>query len=299
MSSDLRARWRHGDGRLWLQLGHRVDEVPQAITDRLLRDFVTLTLDPGADLLRLEAAMRRSVALGIDRVDDAERRMATARRGGRHDDLALATDDHLTAVTVVQNDQVDLQRLREWITALDVARGPLHDAAAGWKRSPEVPAQVLVVNEDEFLAVDPRRATTTRVGVPAIDGVEAFGSQWRRDGDDDDLAAGPEIDRCGRWALGHIARTGEIYAVLRAGPETARIWLLGTGFERHRAYSILEALMPRMREPNSVILAAEVVHTVNLRHTRPPLALLRRPSPLDEDGARLARNHRSPSGERA
>nr|BFE51160.1 hypothetical protein GCM10017745_45870 [Saccharothrix mutabilis subsp. capreolus] len=279
-----------------MQLGHRVDDVPQAIADRLLRDFVTLTPDPANDLLRLEAAMRRSIALGLDRVEDAEQRMATARRSGRHDELALAADDHLTAVTVAQNDQTDLERLRGWITALDVPRGPLHDAAEGWKRSPEVPAHVLVLNEDEFLAVDPRRATTTRLAVPAIDGVEAFGSQWRRDGDDDDLAAGPELDRCGRWALGHIARTGEIYAVLRAQPTATRIWVLGAGFERQRGYSILEALMPRMREPNSLILAATVVHTVALRHARPPLALLRRPSPLDEDGGRLARGYRSPFG---
>jgi len=89
------------------------------------------------------------------------------------------------------------------------------------------------------------------------------GWQWRRDGDDDDpLAEGPH--RGGMWWLHHLAVTGEIVASRHNAYLPEEVWLMGRAFfDRTSTRALLSTVEVHMREPNSLLLAAEVVHEVD------------------------------------
>ena len=45
-----------------------------------------------------------------------------------------------------------------------------------------------------------------------------------------------------------------------------QVWLLGTGFgDRELAVALLRGIEPHMREPNSLVLAAQQVHDSDIR----------------------------------
>jgi PAS domain-containing protein len=271
-----RARWRHTvEGQLLVLLGHRADPVPQTIRDRLIRDgtLQVLTADAANDLLLLEATLRRESAEALDRIDDAQRRITTIRSAIKPDVGALkrAVDEHTEAVQELENARALTEDLREFVIGLDPPSGPLRAAADGWRLSPDVPAPVVVFDDETtFLTLDPRRATVTGLGVFALNGVEEWGWAWRRDGDDDDLSSALQPDRCGQWVLGYLPATQEIYAVLRGARVPTRIWLLGRNFARDTAHAVLDELAPRMAQPNSLIAAAGKVHAASLWRAREP-----------------------------
>ncbi|QFZ20584.1 hypothetical protein [Saccharothrix syringae] len=271
-----RARWRHTvEGQLLVLLGHRSDPVPQALTDRLIGDGTrqTLTADAADDLLLLEAALRQESAEAVQRLDSAQQRITTTRSAPQPDGglLEQAVADHTQAVRDLEHARALIEDLREFVIGLDPPAGALRAAAEGWRRSPDVPAQVVTFDDETtFLALDPRRATTTGLGVFALDGVEEWGWAWRRDGDDDDLSAALQPDRCGQWVLGYLPTTREIYAVLRGAGLPTRIWLLGRDFAPETAHAVLDDLAPRMGQPNSLITAAGTIHSASLWRSREP-----------------------------
>ncbi|TWP46065.1 hypothetical protein FKR81_37495 [Lentzea tibetensis] len=244
---------------------------------RWIRDQgdVGLSVDAAADLLRLEGLLRAVAADVRRRLMPAETAIAAQRTrlaaastrgrlpGRRERRAATAALD--TAITrqaelaILLDETVTLQHvLRDFVIGLDPPSGVLRAAAEGWARSPEVPASVVVLGpEDNFLATDTRRGRGDR-GISVVDG-DVYGERWRRDGDDDSPWAEP-TDRDGPWRLGFIPRTGEIYSSRRCGYLTQEVWLLGRDFEPQQAHELLTRIEPRMREPNSLILAAGVVH---------------------------------------
>ncbi|MFF5100372.1 MULTISPECIES: hypothetical protein [Actinosynnema] len=266
------------EGRLLVLLGHRADEVPVPIAQRLIGDGTNqeLTADAAHDLVLLEAALRQEAAEALERIDAAQRRIAVIRAASQPDISALeqAVGDHTGAVEQLEHTRCLAEDLREFVIGLDPPAGPLWAAAEGWRRSPDVPAQVTVFDDETtFLTLDPRRATTTGLGVFVLDGVEEWGSAWRRDGDDDDLSAALQPDQCGQWALGYLPAIREIYAVLRGAGLPARIWLLGRDFAPETAHAVLDDLAPRMGQPNSLILAAGTIHSASLWRSRKTVPL--------------------------
>ena len=182
--------------------------------------------------------------------------------------------------------------LRALVIRLDPADGLLRAMANGWARSPQVPNTVVVFDDEEqFLTADTRRAAHHALGGATIDGVEAFGHGWRRDGDDldnvdfhhgsgsgssgshdasdvvlpgerADDGAGMEVGVSaaeGPWSLGVLPRTSEVYAVRRSGWMSNQVWLLATGMSTKDAITVLAPLRPRMIEPNSLLLAAQAI----------------------------------------
>lgn len=296
MSPHQQPVWAHTEDGLVLRIGRRADEVPAPIDEWLIGpDGLGLSADAAEDLLRLEGRLRGVLAKLVARAGTAEQTVAAARaevaeantargwgsRGRRRaakTALEQAILDHSATVETMEDARTLVEVLREFVIQLDAPDGLLREAAEGWRRSPDVPASVVAFDDDAaFLAADVRRATTTGWGGNTIAGIEEFGHAWRRDGDEDDPLA-DDLDRSGPWALGFIERTGEIYAIRRCGYLPTAVWLLGTGFEKRRAFELLVRLAPRMREPNSLILAAGTLHAARtLQPTRQCVAL-RRPS---------------------
>ncbi|MFD9701244.1 hypothetical protein [Lentzea sp. NPDC059081] len=271
-------------------LGLQVDSVPDAVTTRLTRGT---TADPAEDLIKLEGKFRSMVAALKARTNEAEHAVASARReltdaGSRRglaawrrrrstmSGLARAIKRQSEVSALLHDAIVLLDTLREFVIGLNAPAGLLRESADGWRLSPDVPATAVVFGpEDNFAAADPRRLETGR-GIPGLAG-EVYGEQWRRDGDDDGPYSRP-LDRAGPWRLAYIARTGEIYASRRCGYLSQEVWLLGSGFEPERARDLLGGLLPRMREPNSLILAAGVVHACRPLRPAGDRVGLRRPA---------------------
>lgn len=274
--------WQHSDCALVLKLGLRTDPVPDAVAEQLVGpDAPGTTADPAEDLIALEGKLRAAAAELTAHATKAEFAVASARRRAADAQTGpwlwnwrrrRRTKTELTNAITSQADVRDLLRdaitlrdvLRNFVIELDAPTGLLREAADGWKRSSDVPASVVVMGaQDNFLAADTRRARRDW-GYPEVD-AEVFGEQWRRDGDDDGPYAEPG-DRCGPWRVGYIPRTGEIFASRHGGYLAQEVWLLGKDFGAQQARTLLEGLLPRMREPNSLILVAGVVHASrNLR----------------------------------
>ncbi len=274
--------WEHRkEGRLVLHLGERHEAVPADVA-KLLMDprWQGLTADVAADVLRLEAELRGLEHRLAEKVDEAARAVATRRQHvaklrlarftrGRAARAAVeaAVEAH-SRMTAMRADVVSYREiLRSFVIALEPSDGLLAEAAAGWSRSPDVPAGVSVFHDEDYFLTDTRR-TAGPGGFPNIIGGEAFGDLWRRDGDD---PADQPLNRPGCWLVGYIERTQEIYAVRRSEGQRREVWLLGRAFTSDRAHQLLQPLMERMQEPNSVILVAEMVaaaqhaHDPNLR----------------------------------
>jgi hypothetical protein len=278
------ATWAQRADGLWLRIGDHADHVPPVVAQLLHEaDAEPLTADAALDLLTAEWRLRKRIADTDAARADAHNRVARARATAaqlhrRHTlggllrrpaaarTLRTAIADQAPLVATLDHARADLAALRTFVTDLDAPSGPLRMAAEGWRRPPEPPTTVTTFTENRFLFTNPRRARSDRCGIQVIDGREAWGHQWRRD-DDDDPYAQPFTS--GTWTLGYLPRTGEIYAIRRADRRESTVWRLGTGFNDDHAEHLLRPLVARMREPNSLILAAHTVATAQPR-PRPP-----------------------------
>jgi hypothetical protein len=263
-SSTPRVWHRTTDDNLILEIATQHVPVPDPISEWLLDPGTNgLSTDPATDLLRLERRLQRLAAnLDVQR-------------------------DH-TAATI----RTHVALLRQFVIDLQPSGGALRDAAEGWQRDPRVPASVvLFVDVDQFLDADPRRATTAEWGGRTIAGIETFGLGWRRDGDDErqgDRDHDDELALPGPWQIGHIPRSGDIYAIRRAAYLPQQVWLLGTGFDAHRdVRDVVFPVMPQMRTPNSLILAANAVHAAQLRRATTPSGL-EDPDPQESNQRRIS-----------
>lgn len=256
-------------GRLVLHLGKRRTVVPSEIAAMLL-DEERITSDVAADLLYIEAELRDldnrlSIRVAGDATEVARARRELAGLGqswfgrGRRAEARTALEEamrvHAEAGEIHAEIRALTETFRAFVIALDVRDGLLAEAAAGWARSPAVPAGVSVFEDVAYFLTDTRRATGPRCQASTVGG-EVFGELWRRDGDD---PVEQPLARAGCWQVGYIERTGEIYAARRCESRAREVWLLGRNFSIERAHDTVVPLMPRMQEPNSVILVAETV----------------------------------------
>lgn len=274
--------WRHTDDGLAIRLGNRVDPVPAPVVTWLIGLAGSGTsADVANDLLDLESRLHADIAASLIKVREAETVIASARRGIETPAWSWnAWTEHRRRRAVARNlrkwlhrhsDESDLLdevrhaqlTLRRFVVELDVPTGLLARAAAGWQRSATPPPGVILFEaEDNFLTVDQRRADTHR-GYAMIAG-PTFGRQWRRDGDDQ---VDVPHEHSGTWVLGYIPRTREIYASRRSGYLAQQVWVLGSDVDAEQAHQMLSEIEPRMREPNSMILAANIVHAARALRT--------------------------------
>ncbi|MFI5591253.1 hypothetical protein ACIA5G_39805 [Amycolatopsis sp. NPDC051758] len=256
---------------LALPTDRRASELsPAAAVTQMLADPRWLHPKPdiAAEVLRVEAELRALERRLTAKVDQAARALATqrerlrtpraawfARGKAAHAALQAAADVH-ARTTAMRTEVVTYQELlRSFVIALAPHERLLAEAAAGWSRSSAVPAEVSVFRDAAYFLADSRRAAGSGRGPDAIEG-RAFGTRWRRD--DDDPVDQP-LARRGCWTVGHIGATQEIYAVRRSHEQTAEVWLLGRGFTAPQARELLQPLITRMQEPNSLILAAAAI----------------------------------------
>lgn len=276
MTGEERLSWRHTASGVAVKRTSRVDgeEVPDAIARYLVGpDGVGVTEDPAEDLLRVEARLQVAARDLAARVAEAERAVAAAREDAeeartagmvhrqvrrRRTERVLrqAIADHAEIAGLLDEARDLLDMARTWVTGLNLTSGPLHAAAAGWARSPQAPASVVVfADEQEYITADIRRVTVPPWGGHVVTG-DVFGSRWRRDGDDD-LTGLPQ--HAGVWEAGFLTRTREVYAVRRSAMAVNEVWLLGSGLDPLAARRVLAETQQRMPEPNSLILLAEQV----------------------------------------
>jgi hypothetical protein len=241
MASSAQPVWHHTTDDLILEIGPQRAPVPRPVCDWLLDAGGNgLSTHPETDLLRLERRLQR-LAVYFD------------------------TQRDNTAATI----RTHISLLRRFVIDLRPPDGDLRDAAEGWQRDPRAPATVvLFLDVDQFLDADPRRATRGEWGGRTIAGIETFGLGWRRDGDDerqDRHGSDDDLALPGPWQLGYVRRTGDVYAIRRGLDLPQQVWLLGTGFDtQHDVCSVLFPVMPQMRTPNSLIVAANAVHIAQL-----------------------------------
>jgi hypothetical protein len=270
--------WRHGPDTIALVIGDRVVPVPDAVAATLLRNTRhTITHDPAVDLLLAEQDLRWTAALLAGHLADAAHDIGLAREEvqaaqdepgwvGRHSRGAASA--HLADATAAHNALADhrqqavdaLAAVRSYVITAAVPDGWLAEAARGWQRRPSPPAWMSVfATEELFVAADTHRGEPTVWGGLVLAGT-TVGWEWRRDGDDDDpLAEG--LHRSGMWWLHHLAVTGEIFASRHNPYLPEEVWLLGrTYFDAASTRAFLSTLEVHMREPNSLLLAADVVH---------------------------------------
>ncbi|MDS0140585.1 MULTISPECIES: hypothetical protein [unclassified Amycolatopsis] len=259
--------WLHRHNRLRVRLGNRTEPVPEPVEGLLLYGPDDLTADVGADLLRLDgtlAALARRLRADAEAAAREITRHYSGRSAATHPvtgrTRADAVAGHTRIVEQLDDVTITIEVLREFVISL-APDGLLRDVAEGWQRNPEPPAYVEVIL-DEFLAaqLDHRRARPDGWGGSALAGIEEFGAHWRREPDDEPSELPPHY-LTGSWVLGYLPTTTEVYAVRRAGSGPHTFWLLGTGLTTlDEATSILAPILPAMRCPNSLILAAETIH---------------------------------------
>lgn len=270
--------WDHDRGSLWLRVADREVAVPTLISTLLLGDAGHgLTDDPAIDLLRLELDLRRyrrslddaaatareEVGYGCDAVTLAGAEIGSD--ANRHHRLAmahLATALRWYATCAAQRRCIQswIKKIRWFVIGTAVPDGLLAEAAAGWGRPSVRPSFVIVYpTVKEFVAENRARADRPWWGSRSSILGLSFGDAWRRDGDDDDPQAAP-LPRTGPWRLAYLPGTGEIIAQRRAGRLPEQIWLLASHWgDVGRATAVLSGLQQRMREPNSLILAAHTL----------------------------------------
>lgn len=157
----------------------------------------------------------------------------------------------------VEQDRVDawLNHRIDPQTPAGLDRAQLAEAA---ERSSAAPAWVCLTQLDHYAASHPERVLRrTPAGAPVLDGID-FGLHWRHEPTDD--YTNPRRPS-GRWRLSFIPGVDELYA-LPTGPEPDRqLWSFGPiGLSEDHIETILQPLMPRMSEPNSLRLVADVVN---------------------------------------
>lgn len=271
--------WCHGSDTVALIVGRRRVPANAAVSALLLEiNPRALTEDPATDLLLLEQDLRlentrlasqlatAAAEVDIARVGVADAESATGWAGrrvrqaaGEHLAEAIAEHTHLTAARRSALDAV--AAIRDFVTDAAVPDGWLAEAAAGWQRDPEPPTWVTVFDSETFfLDCDARRCVPGWWGGSALGGVHV-GYEWRRDGDDEDPMNSGGLLRAGPWWLAWLATTGEIYATRRSAYLPGQVWLLGSGFDTaDAAMATLTEAEPLMRQPNSLIAAAQIVH---------------------------------------
>ncbi len=234
--------WRQQNSRLYLDVGDRRCELPALITQLLLGDGGHgLTDDPAIDLLRLEQDLRRYAA------DIA----------GHAADVAEEVSYGSDAITLAsaEGGLIGCWQRRKAFEHFAVAAAAYltltsrHCCARSWT--------------SQFVSDNTNRADPAwwayRSDTP---GGMSYGDHWRRDGDDDDHIAAP-LPRSGPWRLAHLSWTGEVYAVRRTGRQPEEVWLLGSEIhDDAEVMGVLTDLRGRMREPNSLILAAQTIHSL-------------------------------------
>jgi hypothetical protein len=262
--------------------------VPDPVAALLLRaPLRLLTEDPAHDLLLAEQDLRGEVrraarelaeaAEDITLASEADSKISEGigswvhrwKRRAASAYLAEAGTTHTVCSQRHEAALAALAALREFVIGLELAGGPLARAAAGWQRDPAPPDYVVVFdNEKAFLAGDARRGVRAWWGGIEPGGLD-FGLEWRRDPDDatpDALTPheSSPVDglvRFGAWRLSYLPRLREVYATRRAPGHPEQVWLLGTGLSDETAVtSLLTELETDMLAPNSLILAADVIH---------------------------------------
>ncbi|WP_018687052.1 hypothetical protein [Actinokineospora enzanensis] len=274
--------WHHGD-QLAVRVGSRIDPVPAPL-DYLLAsaELIELTADAAVDLIQLDARLTALAQTLRRDVDQAERALRDARhrhaqphpQHQRPRSLSDRTRDHTLETTLAHHNQAAEQLddirtvtevLREFVNGLDLAAGLLRDVAEGWNRDPAPPATAQIyADESTFVTVDTRRARHQGWGTPTIDGIE-FGTGWRRDPDDEFTETEPTY-MSGTWTLGYLARTAEVYAVRRSPTRPSAVWVLATLPTVEAMNAAVDPILPRMRTPNSMSLAAATLHQAQTAH---------------------------------
>jgi hypothetical protein len=270
--------WDYRDSRLHLQMDDRDFVVPPLIAALLLDDTGHgLSDDPAIDLLRLELDLRRYARFLDGKVDDAAQEVTygchvlalTHTRVGwitrRHRRLAceyLAAAARLHGMRASQHRRARswTSQIRQFVIDAGVPDGLLAEATAGWQRRPDKPAFVTMFRTlADFVEDNPQRPDPAWWAHRSDEIGMSFGELWRRDGDDD--AVTTPLPRSGSWRLAYLQQTGEVYAHRRAGRIPEEVWLLSTGWKDDLAVTdLLAELETHMREPNSLILAADVLH---------------------------------------
>jgi hypothetical protein len=269
--------WLHYPQTLALLTDDREITVPHPVA-HTLRHYTQDPLgDPAHDVLFAEQTLRHEAAslaaTAAQTLDPIAAIQARVTQAAQHQlpervrethaakaELQLATDTHNSTVRAHRVLTQRVQELRGWVVDLNIPDGWLAEAAAGWQRDPTPPAWVAVFHDDEdFVSIDHRRGIPAYWGGTALAG-EHVGLEWRRDGDDEDpLPRG--LQRSGPWWLTYLAETGEIVASRHSAYLLGQVWLLGRHFtDPERSLTLLTTLEPHMREPNSLLLAADVVH---------------------------------------
>ena len=273
--------WQQEGARLYLLVSGRRVAAPELLTQLLLGwAGHGLSNDPAGDLLQLEFDLRcytghivghaadvaEEVSYGSDAVAIACAEgglIGRWQRSKAFEYFAVAAATYLTLTSRRRCVWSWISQLRQFVIDARVPHGLLAQAASGWQRRPTVPSYVRVFSSVvAFVSDDTSRADPTwwayQNDVPT--GV-SYGDYWRRDGDDDDSTAAP-MGRSGPWRLTYLPQTAEVYGVRRAGRQPEQIWLLGTDIENSgQVLKVLTELQGRMCEPNSLILAAQTIHS--------------------------------------
>jgi hypothetical protein len=310
--------WEYHHSRLLLRVGDRHLLVPGLVTALLFGDAGHgLSDDPSIDLLRLERDLRHYGRFVDEEICETTQRvthgckflMLAYAEGGRKGrrDRRLAREYLAAAAALHAAQTAEQHRIRSWksqvrqfVIDAGVSGGFLAEAAAGWCRRSDRPEFVPVfATVRDFIEANPDRADPEwwayRSHMPGT----PWGGLWRRDGDDDDPGTAP-LPRSGPWRLAYLPQTGEIYACRPAGRKPEEVWLLSTGqHDSAHVTGLLTELRRHIREPNSLILAASVLHetrsgplssdaarTPNPRQSRRDRSAVADPATTADDGTR-------------
>lgn len=265
---DQQLLWQHTFRGLAVRIDGQYWPLSRALAGQLRHAFPDgFSGDVADDLLTLEREQRvHALNLVIER-DRAETALARARaeldhasgRAARIARMALgaAIDAHTTATCELERAGAGQRLLRGLISQLPVSTGRLGAARRGWAISAIRPDYVLTFhNEAHFVSADPRRGVTAGWGATILGG-QIYGRRWRRDLDEDPRET--DLDFAGPWTVGHLPRTGEVYALRRCPHLPETVWLLATGLPDEVA-DILREHMQWMLTPNSLLLLTDALH---------------------------------------
>ncbi|MEU0529187.1 hypothetical protein [Amycolatopsis tolypomycina] len=283
--ADQYVGWVFTGERIAVTVGQRTHALPDGLAEHVLEEGYDLPGDdPATDLIGFEAELRRTLSYAVRRLErctaalgrqedmlaylDAElaaapsgnhlHRVVAAAHGNASALLRALIQERADAEASVEHWGLHVAEIRDFVSGLGLRSGPLADVARGWTRGWDMPEQVTrFAGEREFLDADPRRAVSTqRIALPDADDVTVG---WRRDPDDDDDPIGGDPALTGRWEVGYLEATTEIYAVRRGwGGIDEEVWLLSTGIPPGDARQLLDAAQPHRLDPNSLLLVVDI-----------------------------------------